>query len=57
MNHDEKIKKVKSVLKDHGIKMKIGGCGCCGSPWVVFEFNGEKIESEDNFTFNMFEDE
>ena len=23
--------------------MQVGGCGCCESPWVVFEYNGEKI--------------
>ena len=41
-----RVKKVVEILKSHGIKMKIGGCGCCGSPWVSFEYNGEVIVDE-----------
>jgi len=47
-----KIEIVKKILLSHGIKMKIEGCGCCGSPGVSFEYNGEKII--DNM--DMFED-
>ena len=43
------------ILSEHGIKMSIGGCGCCGSPWVSFEYNGEMIvNDEESFSFNMF---
>lgn len=51
-------KKVKEILKQHNIKMSIGGCGCCGSPWVSFEKDGVKIVDDvEYFTIDMFEDE
>ena len=43
------------ILSQHGIKMSIGSCGCCGSPWVSFEYNGKMIvNDEESFSFNMF---
>lgn len=52
MTNKEKIIK---ILKSHNIRMEIGGCGCCGSPWVSFEYNGEKIiDEESDFKINMF---
>jgi hypothetical protein len=49
--------KVKEILKQHNIKMSIGGCGCCGSPWVSFEKDGVKIVDDvDDFGIDMFED-
>jgi len=50
--------KIKEILKQHNIKMSIGGCGCCGSPWVSFEKDGVKIVDDvDYFTIDMFEDD
>jgi len=50
--------KVKEILKQHNIKISIGGCGCCGSPWVSFEKDGVKIvDNIDYFKIDMFEDD
>ena len=50
--------KVKEILKQHNIKMSIGGCGCCGSPWVSFEKDGIKILDEVyDFNIDMFKEE
>lgn len=43
------------ILKSHGIEMKVGGCGCCGSPWVTFEYKGETIFDDDNAYFDTDE--
>ena len=54
----EKREKVIEILKKHNIKINVGGCGCCGSPWFSFEYNGEKIvDNESDFNINMIEDE
>ena len=46
--------KVKEILLSHGIKMTIGGCGCCGSPWVSFVYNGQTICDDcENFRITM----
>ena len=53
----EAKEKIAEILKEHGIKIEIGGCGCCGSPWVSFEYKGEMIiKDEDYFKIDMFED-
>lgn len=43
------------ILKIHGIEMKVGGCGCCGSPWVEFKYNGETIFDDDGASFDTDE--
>lgn len=43
------------ILKSHGIEMKVGGCGCCGSPWVTFKYNGETIVDGDDVKFDTEE--
>lgn len=59
MNEKEKLQeKVKAILLSHGIKMNVSGCGCCGSPWVHFEYKGEKIVGEmRDFNFEMVKEE
>jgi hypothetical protein len=39
----ERIFKVAQILREVGISMIVGGCDCCGSPWVTFKFRGETI--------------
>lgn len=51
------VKKIEEILKEHDIKIEINGCGCCGSPWVSFEYKGERIiDNEFDFYINMFND-
>lgn len=53
----ELVSKVTGILESCGIRMTVGGCGCCGSPWVSFEKDGEMIVSEQNdFDFDMFQE-
>lgn len=40
------------ILKSHGIEMKVDGCGCCGSPWVKFEYHGETIVDKQDAGFD-----
>ena len=52
------IEKIKQILQTHGIRMNVAACGCCDSPWVSFEYQGELIiKDEDNFNFYMMEKE
>ena len=58
-NEKERIRKSKPtaimrrILDQYGIKLSIRGCGCCGSPTVSFEHNGEVIlDDEDCFDFS-----
>jgi hypothetical protein len=53
---EEKIKRVVDILKSHGIEMAVGGCGCCGSPWVYFKYNGEVILDNEDDTYFDTED-
>lgn len=45
---DGGIERMKKILESHGIEMSVGGCGCCGSPWVTFMYKGEVIIDDDN---------
>ncbi len=50
--------KMKEILKQHNIRIKIGSCGCCNSPWVSFEKDGVMIvDNEEYFDIDMFKDE
>lgn len=52
---EENMEKMKAILKEHGIEMDIGGCGCCGSPLVGFKYKGEIIFDYDDCNFTMIE--
>lgn len=48
-----KLDAVKNALRDAGIEMSVGACGCCSSPWVTFIHDGEVIlEDEERFEFD-----
>lgn len=53
----DKKDRMKKILKDHGMRICTDACGCCGSPWVRFEFNGEIILDDDYAEMDMFEEE
>jgi hypothetical protein len=36
--------------------MEVSGCGCCGSPTLVFEHDGETIYDGSNAHIDMFND-
>ncbi len=51
---EDDLERMKKILNEHGIKMSVGGCGCCGSPWVSFEYKGEVLfDGEEQLTFKM----
>ena len=50
-----KRKRLEEILEEHGIKISIGSCGCCDSPWVKVEHNGVEILDESNFYFSNFD--
>jgi hypothetical protein len=52
----EVYKKVAEALRAKGIRINVGGCGCCGSPWVKVEVDGEVIADVDYFNFDMFDE-
>jgi hypothetical protein len=48
--------RIEGVLRSFGVQLQIGGCGCCGSPWIKAEFpDGLSVEFE-NFYINTFDD-
>ena len=51
----DNVKRMTEILESKGIRMMVGSCGCCGSPWVKFESDGEMImEEADGVVFDMF---
>jgi hypothetical protein len=58
IKEENKKEKMISILEEHGIEMSIGGCGCCGSPWITFIYKGEVIlDNVDDMAFNMIKKE
>ena len=49
--------KVIRILENAGIKMDVGGCGCCGSPWVKMTYKGELIFDGNEADFTMHTEE
>lgn len=40
--------RIKEILDKCGIKLTVEACGCCSSPFVSFEYNGEVILSDES---------
>lgn len=57
MMFDERCQKIKELLEPLGLKMSVGACGCCDSPWVKIEFKGEVVFDQENASFSTFDEE
>ena len=58
MTPTERQKQKARVIEEfakRGISISIGGCGCCGSPWVRVEVDKEVILDHDEVFIDMFE--
>lgn len=40
-----------------GIRIEVGGCGCCGSPWFSVMIDGVHVFGEDNADMSNIEEE
>jgi hypothetical protein len=55
---EELIEQMKSILRSHGIRMMIESCGCCSSPYLRFEYQGQLIiDRIEGHNIDMFESE
>ncbi len=52
MSDEQDKARMIAILKSHGIEMAVGGCGCCGSPWVTMVYKGEAIYDADAAGFD-----
>lgn len=48
---------LKAALKERGIAMNVGGCGCCNSPWLKVAIDDVVVYDDDNTNFNMIPEE
>lgn len=54
IDRNKLLEKVVSILNECEIRINVGGCGCCGSPWFSMEYKGELIVDEvEDFDINM----
>ncbi len=51
------VTRIRNILISHDIEMGVGGCCCCGSPWVTFKYKGETIlDCQDDCPFSTNKD-
>jgi hypothetical protein len=53
---DERARAIISLIRK-GVFLDIGGCGCCGSPRVRIEIDGELLVDAENFELEMITEE
>lgn len=51
------LAQVQDLLRAKGVRLSVGACGCCNSPWVQFEIDGVIMPQIEGHSFSMFEDE
>jgi hypothetical protein len=51
------LAQVQEQLLAKGVRLSVGACGCCTSPWVRFEIDGVIMPMLEGHNINMFEDE
>ena len=45
---------IERLLRSKGVELNIGGCGCCGIPWVSIKIDGELVVKDvDEFKMEM----
>lgn len=49
MSEEEQIKRAKFLLTNRDFVLIVNGCGCCGSPSVYLELEGEPIIFDPEF--------
>ncbi len=42
----EKLKIIEDALRAKGIRLQVGSCGCCNSPWIAIEVDGKLLAGE-----------
>ena len=46
---------IAKILKERGIEIHVGGCGCCGSPWVTVIVDGVTlVDEEEDYKIHPF---
>ncbi len=49
MKKEERREKIIKILRSHGIKMEVTGCGCWCCPRVTFIYKGEVVANEEDY--------
>ena len=44
----KEIERTLRILKERGVEVAIGGCGCLDSPWIAIKLDGELIHHSEN---------
>lgn len=62
--HDDQVDRLRKkaaedmaiILAHNGMKIRISGCGCCGSPIVKFVCDGQTVVDHESFIIDMLEE-